>query len=131
MFGALDQSSIMKPKPPTVDRKLDVSSSYYIVHFLPRPRKLRASAAHAHQSQSQHLKFDSNILNCSAGDEEVRHHHQSAHHHGQWQCAPRVASSASDWVIRTLRTGLGTKPPCWSWQGRHSTIILKICFIQV
>ena len=42
MFGALDQSKIMKPKPPIADRKLDVCPSQYTVHLFHRPRKLWA-----------------------------------------------------------------------------------------
>ena len=42
VFGALHKSKIIKPKPPIVDRKLDVCLSQYTVHLFHRPRKLWA-----------------------------------------------------------------------------------------
>lgn len=83
VFGALDKSKIMKPQPPIVDRKLDVCPSNILsIYFI--GQESCGPAAHTHQPQSQHLNFDSYIINCFSSGEEVRHHHQNAHHHGQW-----------------------------------------------
>ena len=64
-------------------------------------------AAQAHQSQSQHLNFDSYIISCFSGGEEVRHPRQNAYHHGQWHVSP-------GWCFFSFRLG-HSDTKIWTW----------------